>query len=65
MDFADGAGGDQLVDNFDAITGGHVYLFRTPCQVLVDEGGVMPHDFNGDCRVNFEDFVSFGDEWLQ
>ena len=60
-----GVGGDQLVDSFDGITGNHVYLFRTPCLALVEEGGAIPGDFNGDCRVNFKDFTSFADEWAE
>ena len=60
-----GVGGDQLVDSFDEITGNHVYMFRTPCLALVDEGGKIEGDFNGDCHVNFKDFNSLADEWLE
>ena len=58
-----GGSGDQLVDSFDEITGNHVYLFRTPCQVLIDDGQGIPSDFNHDCRVNLLDFPSLAEKW--
>ena len=60
-----GPSGNLLVDSFEQITGNHVYLFRTPCLAVVEEGGAILGDFNGDCRVNWKDFVSFADEWLK
>ena len=59
-----GPSGNQLVDSFDATYGVHVYSFRTPCQILVDDGQRMPADFNADCHVDLQDFTIFAGKWF-
>jgi len=58
-----GASSNQVVDSFDMLTGVHVYSFRTPCQVLIDDGQGIPSDFNHDCRVNLLDFPDLAEMW--
>jgi hypothetical protein len=58
-----GPSSNQVVDSFDALNGVHVYSFRTPCHVLIDDGQGIPSDFNHDCHVNLLDFSSLAEKW--
>jgi hypothetical protein len=33
------------------------------CQAMLASGITLPYDFDGDCRVNFDDFATFANDW--
>ena len=56
-----GPGNNQFIDSFAAIYGVHIYLFKTPCEIIWDNGQGLAADTNRDCHVNWLDFLSIAE----